>query len=449
MKLKFIGAAKEVTGSCHLLDTGKARIMLDCGGKQGTNESPEPELNFEPSAIDCVVLSHAHYDHCGMLPYLVDNGFKGRIFGTPATFDVAELILDDSARVMAEDVRRGKTKKLLYDEADVETTVRLFHPMMFEEPRKIAEGVTIILHDAGHILGSSSVEIRVENNDAIQTILYTGDIGGGRSKIMNPPKQVKNADYLIIESTYGNRLHHTTDPWDEIEAVANDVIKRGGRLLIPVFAVGRCQDVLYALNSLYNMRRIPNTNVYMDSPMSCDATTLYHHSAIYLNPEFRRALVNDPRPFDFGKLEYVKKRIRSEKIAKRNEPGIILSASGMCEGGRILNYLPHILEDPKSCILFVGFQGEGTRGRAILEGAKEINLDGTNYKVRCEVKKINSLSAHADKDALKRYVEGFTTKPKKVFIVHGEKEPAESFANDLKCIGVDAVVPNEGDEVEL
>jgi len=452
MKLKFIGAVREVTGSCHILETGKNRVMLDCGGRQGSEKTPDPSLdkyNIVPSSIDCIVLSHGHYDHCGMIPYLVKLGFKGRIFGTPSTFDIAELIMKDSAHLMVEENKQDKSKKVYYDETDVENTIRLFHPVLYEEPKRIADGVTLVLHDAGHILGSSSVELRVEENGLVKTVIFSGDIGGGRSKIMNVPKQPNKADYLILESTYGNRLHHTTDPWEEIEKIAREVISRGGRLLIPAFAVGRCQDVLYALNSLYNMKRLPHTNVYVDSPMACDVTILYHHAALYLNPEFRSALSNDPRPFDFGRLEYVKKRIRSEKIAKNVEPSIIIAASGMCEGGRIMNYLPRILEEPRSCILFVGYQGDGTRGRAILEGAKEINISGRVYKVRCEVKKINSLSAHADKDGLKRYVEGIASKPKKVFVVHGEKEPAEMFANDLKEIGIDAVVPYEGDEVEI
>ncbi len=439
--LTFIGATREVTGSCHLLEVNDRRILLDCGMRQGRGVSKASEFPFKPDGINAVILSHAHIDHSGLLPLLVSQGFKGKIYSTVATRELVRILLYDSAKIQEEDYVAGGEPPL-YSEDDVNETMRLFEVFPYHEEFDLLNVGTVKFYDAGHILGSAITVI-----STAKTVCYTGDLGHGMSPILRAPETpIEEVDYLIMESTYGNKLHSRDDPTLKIKEIVSEVYKNKGKLLIPVFAVGRAQEILYSLKEMKEAGEIPHDlKVYLDSPMADKSTSLYSNMADYLKPEFYTQFLNNTSPFEFEGFEIIKGHEDSLNLATSNGTAIILAASGMLEGGRVMNHLPKILSDKNSVICFVGYQVEGTHGRTLLDGVSEIKLKEKVVEVSCKIEAISSYSAHADKKGLFNFLNSLKFNPYKVFVVHGEEDANKAVVESLKNLKLRAVAPTRGD----
>lgn len=448
MRIRFIGACREVTGSMHLLEAGGRKILLDCGMRQGRaspREREDVKFLFNPRDIDYVILSHAHIDHSGLLPVLVREGFSGKIVATEPTRELTKLLLMDSAKIMMEESEE-EGRPALYDIEDVRESVgddRIWEIAGYEDVVEL-DGIKIKLYDAGHILGSSITIVYAEG----RTVCYTGDVGHGRSPIMNSPRiPDEDIEYLIMESTYGNRLHEEYQSGVErLEAIVRKTVEEGGRVLIPVFAVGRSQELLYIFKRLYDEGFLPDVNVYFDTPMGLKATEIYTKYSEFMREEFRRYLYEEGSPFRFKRLIEVRSHKKSLEIAGDEEPAVILATSGMLEGGRTINYIENILSDGRSSIVFVGYQAEGTLGRRVLNARRgeSIEYNGKTLNVNCRVESIESFSAHADRDGLLSFVDGLRYYPKEVFIVHGERDASESLSSLLRERRVRCVVPELG-----
>ncbi len=440
MKLQFLGAAKEVTGSCIVVKTRKNRFLLDCGQRQGEEKEISPEFTFNPREIDFVVLSHAHLDHSGLLPKLVAEGFDGRIYSTVATRDVTELLLKDSAKIQKEAAESGVLP--MFTEKDVAQTIDKFSVSEWNVPVDASDDVTLTFLDAGHILGAS---ISVVDISGAGRLVYTGDIGHGRSPIMNAPAKLRNTDFLIIESTYGAKQHPQTGPKESLRQIIQDTYVSRGKVLIPVFAVGRAQEILYILKQLYEEKKLPNIPVYFDTPLGAETTSLYRHHQNYLRAEFRSSFLKGENTFQFGRLDFIRGNNRSLDVASSEEPCVVIAASGMLTGGRILNHLKTTLEDPASSLVFVGYQAEGTPGREVLDGKKRVEIAEKEYRVMLKVCYIPGLSAHADADGLFSFVNSAELLPKKIFVVHGEPENAGALQRRIiKELRIDTLVPERG-----
>ena len=443
MKIQFLGAAKEVTGSCILIETRRSKFLLDCGQRQGQGQGTEssPEFQFNPGEIDFVILSHAHIDHSGLLPKLAAEGFDGEIYSTVATRDVAELLLEDSAKIQKE---AGSEVGLIpmFTEEDVALTMDKFSVYEWDVPIDASDDVTVTFLDAGHILGAS---ISVIDISGAGRLVYTGDIGHGHSPIMNPPAKLNNTDFLIIESTYGAKRHPAVNPKESLKQIIRDTYASKGKVLIPVFAVGRAQEVLYILKQLYEESELPNIPVYFDTPLGAETTSLYQYHQNYLRAQFRSSFLKGENPFHFGTLDFIRGNNRSLDVASSEEPCVVIAASGMLTGGRILNHLETTLEDPDSSLVFVGYQAEGTLGREILDGKKRVEIAGKEYEVKLKVHYIPGLSAHADADGLFSFVNSADILPKKIFVVHGEPENAEALRRRIiNNLRIDTFVPEMG-----
>lgn len=447
MKIHFFGAAKEVTGSCILIETRRDKFLLDCGQRQGQRQGQEkeslPRFQFNPKEIDFVILSHAHIDHSGLLPKLAAEGFDGKIYSTVATRDVAELLLKDSAKIQKEAAEEKETGVMpMFTERDVAETMDKFSVSEWGVPVVASDDVTVTFLDAGHILGAS---ISIVDISGAGRLVYTGDIGHGRSPIMNAPAKLNNTDFLIIESTYGAKQHPQTNPKEHLKQIIHDTYASKGKVLIPVFAVGRSQEILYILKELYEEKKLPNVPVYFDTPLGEETTSLYRHHQNYLRAEFRSSFLKGENPFHFGRLDFIKGNNRSLDVASSEEPCVVIAASGMLTGGRIRNHLKTTLEDPDSSLVFVGYQAEGTPGREILDGAKRVEIAEKGYQVKLNVFYIPGLSAHADADGLFSFVNSADILPKKIFVVHGEPENAEELQRRiLKNLRIDTLVPERG-----
>ncbi len=445
MKLQFFGAARTVTGSCHLLEVGKSRILLDCGLYQGRRKEAfhrNRNFAFDPSAIDALVLSHAHIDHSGNIPHLVKSGFKGKIFATTATHDLCEWMLRDSAYIQEKDVEyvnRKRRKKgqspfePLYTKRDAELALKRFIGIEYERPVEVAPGVTLRLEDAGHILGSASCHLDCEERDRKLRVVFTGDIGVRGRPILRDPVPPTKADYLICESTYGDRLHEPP------EKLANHLLEvfertraRGGRVLIPAFSVGRTQHIVYVLNELWNSGKLPPMPVFVDSPLACNATDVFRdHPECYDEEAFSRYR-NDDDLFGFHRLTYIRDVEASKALNELHVPCVIISASGMCEAGRVLHHLKRVAPDPKSTILVVGYMAPFTLGRRIADRAPRVKLFGDTYPLKAEVVSTSGFSGHADRDGLLDYLGHLDRPPHRTFLVHGELEQSEAFAEHLR-----------------
>lgn len=446
-----LGGAGTVTGSKHLLSLGDKRILIDCGVFQGLKNLRE--LNWAPlpiaaSRIDAVILTHAHLDHSGYLPKLVRDGFGGRIHATAATCDVAELILKDSGHLNEKDAeyanRKGFTKHKpalpLYSLRDAERSLEFFTPVPFSQPIELIGGVTLTFRHAGHILGAAIADITW----AGQRIVFSGDLGRYNDALLPDPESVSDADYIVIESTYGNRLHDPTDATEALGKIVERTIHRGGTVVIPAFAVGRAQSLLHHLWKLRSAGRLANVPIYLDSPMAIDATDLLHaHRADHrLTPEECSAICSI--------ATYTRDVEASKAISANPYPKVVISASGMATGGRVLHHLKAFASDNRHTILFAGFQAAGTRGRAMLEGAREIKIHGAWLPVRAEVADLSMLSAHADANELMRWLSGFHRAPSRVFIVHGEEQAAEALRIRIdRELAWNAVVPRRGQVFSL
>ena len=467
MEIKFLGASNVVTGSNFLIETDKYKILLDCGMFQGSKELEK--LNFEkfsynPADIDYLILSHAHIDHSGRIPKLVKEGFKGKIICTSATFDLCKIMLIDSANIQQSDVewenrkrqRAGKKPiEPLYTVDDAEMSLRYFEPYLYDQKINLNEDIIVRFKDAGHILGSAIVELWIKEKKDFTKIVFSGDLGMPGRPIIKSPEYIDEADYIIIESTYGNRIHEDMKAsTKKLVEIINTTAKNGGSVIIPSFAVGRTQEIIYELNKYYEYdksieeyMRIP---VYVDSPMAVRATEAFQANPNCFNDETKKLILNGDNPFEFSNLFYVKSQQESMKLNKHNFPRVIISASGMCTAGRIRHHLKHNLWKANNSIVFVGYQAEGTLGRKLLDGVNNVKILGEEIKVEAEIHDLEGFSGHADQTILMKWLNNFKNKPKKIFVVHGEKESSNEFAKMIKTeLGVDVIVPNLGDGFKI
>jgi len=467
MRVQFWGAARTVTGSMHLLEVGGRKILLDCGLYQGRRKEAferNRSLPFDASEIDAVMLSHAHIDHSGNLPSLLRAGFRGGIYSTSATRDLCAYMLLDSAHLQEHDVRfvnkrrKKQGKKLfesLYTKEDALEALKLFRSVDYDRSFEPVRGVSVQFRDAGHILGSAIVVLDMKGKGRNSRLVFSGDVGRRGLPILRDPQIAEGADYLIMESTYGDRTHESSGSAEELlrQAVV-DVVRRGGRLLIPAFAVGRTQEIVYRLNQLWEAGELPRVDVFVDSPLAVNATDVFRLHPECYDREYIETLQTDADhdPLGFAGLRYVRSTEGSRKLNDLKEPAVIISASGMCEGGRILHHLRHHAVDPESIVLFVSFQAEHTLGRKIIEGRNPVKIYGEEYEIRAAVRRAEGYSAHADCTELLSWaarVQG-RGNVKHVFLVHGEEEGLSSLASGLREQGApDVRIPERGQRFEL
>ena len=439
-KLTFLGAAGTVTGSKYLVEAAGKRLLVDCGIFQGSNELSDRNyqpLPVDPKTIDYVVLTHAHLDHTGWLPVLVRSGFRGPIYANPATIELSELLLKDSAHLQEEDTERARRKKYsrhanpmaLYTPDDVDPALRLMKPVPRAGAFDLSPEFHLVAYDAGHILGSTSLELAITENGRKTVVVFSGDIGPYEQPILKSPATPdSHADVLLCESTYGDREHETGDPAELLAAIVNRVTKRGGSIIIPAFAIGRTQTFMYYLRELEDQQRIPRLPVYVDSPMALSATDLYvrHHEDHDL--EFTRLEGHDGNgdPLNVHQFHLTRTAEESKQINNVKTPCIIVSASGMVSGGRVLHHLVHRLPDARNAVILGGFQAQGTRGRALQDGAKTLRLFGEEVPVCAEIVEMGQFSAHAGKSELLRWLAALPAPPKQTYLVHGEPAAAQS-----------------------
>ena len=463
INLSFHGAARTVTGSRHLLDVNGYRILLDCGLFQGRRaDTYQRNLNFslDPRSIDSVIISHAHMDHLGDLPNLVKQGFAGDVNCTSATLDLANIMLTDSANIQENDIRYvNKVRRRqnqppvepLYDSTDVPPTLKLLRGSSYDRSFDLCRGISVTFRDAGHILGSAITVINITDGQRKLSVCFTGDLGRNDIPIIRDPYVVADADILIIESTYGNRLH--TDikmVLDKLAAVINETVARGGKIIVPSFALERTQELVYCLHQLKLSGRIPDFPVYVDSPLAIDATDIFRvHPECYdaETAEFLRTVAD---PFGFRGLRYVSTVEESKHLNDVKTPMMIIAGSGMAEAGRVQHHLKNNIGDPKNTVLIVGWQAENTLGRKIAEKWPEVSIFGETFKLRCRVEIFNEFSAHADRNDLVKWAGAGKERWQKVFVVHGEEQSALSLADSFKEMGLrDVTVPEYGQAFQL
>ena len=453
MNLEFIGASREVTGSLYLLSAGGKRILVDCGMEQGRDTYENKPLPINPSQVDAVVLTHAHIDHSGMIPALSARGFRGPIHATLATHALCDIMLRDSAHIqeMEAEWRNRKAQRAgepsyepLYTQADADQALRQFEALPLETPREIFPGIRLTFTDAGHLLGSASVTLQVTEGDTTKTIVFSGDIGNLHQPILKDPRYLTRADYVVMESTYGDRLHgprpdYLADLADTLQITFN----RGGNVVIPSFAVGRTQEILYFLRLVKGHDGFP---VYMDSPLAIKATNIFQEAdAGEFDQEMRDLLARGINPIAFEDLRVQVTAEESKQINFEKRPCVIISASGMAEAGRIRHHLKHNLWRKESTILFVGYQAVGTLGRMLYDGEKRVKLFGETINVAAEIRTLKAISGHADQAGLFTWIDSFNPKPQRVFVTHGEEEVALLFEGLLQDKGYTTFVPYSGD----
>lgn len=464
MKLTFIGAAHEVTGSCTLLEVNGQSILIDCGMEQGRDRFVNQKLPVDASMIRCVLLTHAHIDHSGNLPLLYKMGFRGEIYATEATSELCNIMLQDSARIQESEAewKSRKAKRAgeaayepVYDIEDALGAISLFRPCIYNEIVSILPGLEIRFSDIGHLLGSAAIETWLQEDDQKRKLVFSGDIGNLDQPIINDPGIIRDADFVMIESTYGDRLHQArVDPIPRLTAIIQKTLDRGGNLVIPSFAVGRTQELLYFIRQIKQDRLVhghENFAVYVDSPLANEATNIFQKcDASIFDAETRELIGQGINPITFAGLHLATSQDQSRLINDLKEPKIIIAASGMCEAGRIRHHLKHNLWRSESTILFVGFQAVGTLGRSLLEGAKTARIFGETIGVKAEIEQLQGVSGHADKQGLINWLCGFDAKPRTVFINHGEAEVADNFSDCLeKQYGYHTFVPYSGAEYDL
>ncbi len=465
MLIRFCGAAGEVTGSCHYVEAGGLRFIMDCGLFQGgddqfeRNTAPFP---FDPKLLDLVLLSHAHIDHIGRLPLLVGSGFEKRILATHPTVDLCQILLRDSAHIQEEDAawkikrlrKRGEDAswvKPLYTQADAEKALSLLEGVDYNTDAPLNENVTVRWSDAGHILGSAHLELSLKEKGVVRKLVFSGDVGNRGTPILRDPTLIAEADVVLVESTYGNRLHEHLERRAELfRQILTQTLDRGGKVIIPSFAVGRTQEILYELNPLAENGLLDSTPVYVDSPMAVSATEVFEKHPEDYDADAAALMRSGDNPPEFPGLHLIRDVEESKALNNSNEPCIIISANGMCTAGRIKHHLKHNIGNKRNTILFVGFQGQGTLGRLIKDGAKQVRIFGEMHTVRAQVAAIDGFSAHADRDGLLWWLNGFRRPPQRVFMVHGEDDVAHSFAQLVaEQKGWQTSVPKLGEEVEV
>lgn len=501
LSIQFLGAAGGVTGSQFLVTAGERRVLVDCGMFQGSPEEVERNrlpFAFEADALDALILTHAHLDHCGRTPALVKAGYRGPIHATRATVDLAEIVLRDSAKLQVEFTERWnrhhardaeregagseavveeaddeslpermrsappegrtETRVPIYDERDVETTVRQMRGCDYGDEIAVTDGITAVFHDAGHILGSAIIELRVTDGSASRTIVFSGDLGRDESPILRDPTPITGADAVVVESTYGNREHAPHDEAiDDLVAAITEVSDDEGVLLVPAFAIGRTQEVIWVLDHLVREGRIPRLPLYLDSPMASRATHVYHdHPEIY-DAETKELLESGESPLKYPGQQFTDSVDESKAIRNAKRPIMVVASSGMLTGGRIMHHLKDFLPDPKCTLLFIGYQAQGTLGRHIQDGGKTARIDGRAVDVRCRVRVISGFSAHADQHELEAWLahfgragNGADGKPKRVFVVHGDPDAAQAFAGRIRSeLGMEPHIPKHRERVDL
>lgn len=461
MRLWFLGAARTVTGSMHLLEVEGKRILLDCGLFQGHRQEAftrNQTFPFDPKQIDGLILSHAHIDHSGNIPTLVKHGFRGDIYATFATRDLCGAMLLDSAHIQEQDaiyVNRHKRSQdrvePLYEVRDAVQSLTYFKGVGYRRPFILNQGVTVEFFDAGHILGSAITVITITEQNRAVRLVFTGDLGRKGLPIIRDPEPVGDIDYLISESTYGGRIRA---PDEDIERELEDVVvrtaRRGGKVIIPAFSVGRTQEVVYTLHRLFNAKRIPDIPIYVDSPLAVNVTEVFRLHPECFDEEISALLLSEKDAFGFGRLQYTRKVEDSKRLNDLRMPCIIISASGMCETGRILHHLKNGIEDSRNTILIVSFQADGTLGHRLVEGAHEVRIFGEPYTRRAEVAVINGFSAHADRNGLLDWIGRVGDQLKRVFLVHGNLDQSEALAGGIRAARTcEVTIPERGEWSEV
>ncbi len=447
MQLQFLGATRQVTGSRYCLKAGGATILIDCGMFQ---ERKYQDRNWEPSPIapnkiDAALLTHAHLDHCGLLPRLVGEGFKGPIFSTGATADLATLILEDSAKIQAEDIAYKKKRHRkegrkarhpqvpLYTPKDVRRTLSRFQRVPYQRETRIAEGVSAVFHDAGHILGSAMVEVNVRENGQTHRLIFSGDIGQWDKPIIRDPSVLTQADFIVMESTYGDRDHENHgDIPTQLARIITRTVERGGNVVIPTFAIERAQEFIYHLGRLLEEKRIPDVPVFLDSPMAIDATEIFREHRECFDEDAWQLISSGSFPLRFPKLTMARSVEESKAIGRLREPSVIMATSGMCTAGRIKHHLRANIGRPESTLLFIGYQAHGTLGRQILDGNRDVRIHGRSWRVKAQTEQIHGASGHADRTGLLRWLSAIESPPRELFITHGDADQALPLAEYIR-----------------
>jgi metallo-beta-lactamase family protein len=466
MKIQFLGAVREVTGSKHLitLNNGK-NILLDCGMYQGKGletDSMNRKLGFNPQDIDYLILSHAHIDHSGLIPYIIKLGFEGSIITTHATRDLCAIMLADCGKIQEHDTEMHNKKRArqklppvepIYTKADAEQSMKYFVGIPYNKVYRITKGVKITFTNTGHLLGGGVVNLQIKEEGKIIRIAFTGDIGRPTNRILKPPQPFPQADIIICESTYGDRLHVTTMAAEDklLEIIKRTCVEKKGKLIIPSFSVGRTQEVIYSLNGFYNSGKLPRIKVFVDSPLSVNATNIFRLHKECFNDAMNELMETDPDPFGFNDLYFIQQVEDSKKLNDIAEPCIIISASGMMEAGRIKHHLANSISNSRNTILAVGYCAPTTLGARILRGDKEVSIFGMIYKVNADIERIDSYSGHADYNELLQFLNfQDKTKVKQLYLVHGDYKAQEFFSGKLLEEGfINVEIPKLGDEVEV
>ena len=463
MKIRFLGASMSVTGSCHLVTTEKHKFLLDCGQFQGSDEMDAlnwQEFAFDPAEIDFMLLSHAHIDHSGRIPLLVKRGFKGPIYCSDATADLLNIMLKDSASIQERDAewKNRKNRRAgrppvepLYTTQDAIDALKQVTPVLYDQLLDLNGDVKAVFNDAGHVLGSSIIELFIAENGDISKIVYSGDLGMRNKPILRDPTIIKKADFVIMETTYGNRVHEkNSTSIEKLIDIVLKTVKRGGNVIIPSFAVGRTQELIYEFNRFYEERseykdELKDVMVYIDSPMATSATEVFRRNAQVFDDETKDYILRGDHPLDFKNLKFTRTSEESQALNFDPSPKVIIASSGMCEAGRIKHHLKHTLWNPKSSIVFVGYQAPGTLGRSIVNGDKNVTVLGEKIHIEAEIYNLEGFSGHADRDGLLEWLSGFRKKPARIFLVHGEEDSKKDFAAYVKkALGYNCTVV-EGD----
>ncbi len=463
MIIKAFGAAKTVTGSCFSIESGKDKILVDCGMFQGSKDITAKnyeDFPFSPKKYSALLLTHAHLDHCGRIPKLARQGFSGKIYATPSTKQISEIVLLDSAKINKHDTELENKRRIrlglaprnpIYTEDDVRGSMKLFKTASYHKLIKVTENITAKFYDAGHILGSCIVEVSVKEKGSEKIIIFSGDIGQMNTPLIKDTEHLTKADYVFIESTYGNTKHPPiTERKQKLLDIILETYNRGGKVLIPSFAVERTQELLHDLNELIEKNMLPKIKVFVDTPMGIKVTEVFKSHYEHYNEATKSLIKSGDNPFSFPGLEYTPKVSDSMKLNKMNDPCIIIAGSGMCTGGRIKHHIKHNAWNPRNTILFVGYQAQGTLGYHIKRGEKIIRLLGTQVAVKAKVESIDSFSAHADYPELINWLRYYKPRPKKIFIVHGEEHQMLPFARRIKeKLGIKTKIPEFGEEIAV
>lgn len=458
MELTFFGADKEVTGSCHCVTANGKRILIDCGLQQGADEVDNHVLPFAAAEMDVVIVTHAHIDHSGRLPLLVKNGFRGKIYGTAMTCRLLSIMLRDSAHIQEMDTinenrkaqRAGRDpEEPIYTMDDALETLQYLVPIEYGQKTQILDGADLRFVDAGHLLGSASVELWLTEGGETKKVVFSGDIGSQNQPIIRNPQYVKEADYVVMESTYGNRYHDKVDDYPVVLAdIIDRTMRNGGNVVIPSFAVGRTQELLYHIREIkerYLVKSNPNFPVYVDSPLAAEATRIYSGDLTgYADRETVEVIKNGFHPIEFSNLNVTADVSESKALNEDATPKVIISSSGMCEAGRIRHHLKHNLWRPECAVIFVGYQADGTLGRMLIDGKQEVKLFGEQIAVRAQIYNLRALSAHADRNGLLEWISAYAPRPRRVFVVHGEQSSCEEFTQTLNQMGIRAWAPDFG-----